>query len=707
MVKKLNKQNKKIWNIICLITLLLAVIGTLFCTTKGYLSDTSAVFNPIEDTAPINKLMQVGETQTDSLFFDMIQVNSISIESQYNNVDVKMYYMLNDSNDKLIQEGYAKYHDDIRVIEIDDLKLSDVQIDEEYKLTLENHSEGPVFIQTGENHEVEGTVEYPLVYSYFGKDIVYPTRYIVIGFIAFLASIVALFFLNKSFVLTNKKLDKIYKIIDKYCIAYVIEVVVFFLVILSLMNAVYDFYYLKELSVITVFAVILSEGIFLAYFLLLVFRSKKEIAKLFLILGIPLAMLYLFMVIPNGVPDEVTHFGKAYYMSTGHLENVSEFYLPKSYDGKTYYSYKFLYDNLFSHTDYSDVIKSTLIVSYNFVGYILPAFGIALGRFVGLSIYGAFYLGRFMNVIAFWIIGYYAIKRLPIAKMFMFIYLLSPMVLQQTASINIDSIVNVISLYAIAHILDLKFNDKKIMNIDIFILGSIFVILFLLKMNYLPIFGLLLMVPSLKKMTIKQWIHVALYIVTGVAIMYVVKHFLTFTSGEYSSSTAEYMAIMGVDVEKQTALVLSKPIYFMNVVMNTLVHTGEFYFNSFFGKALSWLNINVHWFVIYTYSILLISSLFVDQVKYKFKKIEKLWMFVICCVMVAAIFFALYTTWTGYSQDLILGVQGRYFIPIVFILLLLLRKTATLKIENVEYKYFMLLIVIHLYVCYYIFNGFI
>ena len=93
--------------------------------------------------------------------------------------------------------------------------------------------------------------------------------------------------------------------------------------------------------------------------------------------------------------------------------------------------------------------------------------------------------------------------------------------------------------------------------------------------------------------------------------------------------------------------------------------------------------------------------------KFEFNFKQKAWGFLISGGIVLLIMTGMYITWTGVGSDVIQGVQGRYFIPILFLALLCLcKKDNYIKIKNIQYKLPIILCWLNLPVLYTIYQFF-
>ena len=85
---------------------------------------------------------------------------------------------------------------------------------------------------------------------------------------------------------------------------------------------------------------------------------------------------------------------------------------------------------------------------------------------------------------------------------------------------------------------------------------------------------------------------------------------------------------------------------------------------------------------------------FDKQNKYSLLKKDKIILGVIAAIEIGAVFAAMYLSWTQARQIVIEGVQGRYFIPVLPIVLILINKNIiNLNIKNKCIKYIITMVV--------------
>ena len=130
----------------------------------------------------------------------------------------------------------------------------------------------------------------------------------------------------------------------------------------------------------------------------------------------------------------------------------------------------------------------------------------------------------------------------------------------------------------------------------------------------------------------------------------------------------------GANAVAQLGFILSSPISYVKILFDTLSTYYFVYLTTALGAQLGWLTINLNQSYVFSYFILLIFIFLTDQEKTrkKLQEFEKWWIFLLCCGIVLLIFTSLYIQWNAVRSELISGVQGRYFLPVVLLAVLLI-----------------------------------
>ena len=202
----------------------------------------------------------------------------------------------------------------------------------------------------------------------------------------------------------------------------------------------------------------------------------------------------------------------------------------------------------------------------------------------------------------------------------------------------------------------------------------------LCKIVYLPLVGLILLLPKEKYKTRKEQI-VTSVIIIGIALI----ANLTWL-GVASSYLVEYKD--GAPGIKLGSL-FSNPIeYFERLFSNINIFLRE-YIGQLFGKGVGAdLHIQLYSFLpIVMFILFLFEAITDNSIKNKFTKYQKIIIWLIILAISGLIFTSLYIQWSPINYPYILGVQGRYFLPILPLVALMIGNNSKIKSQYDEMKH--------------------
>lgn len=415
--------------------------------------------------------------------------------------------------------------------------------------------------------------------------------------------------------------------------------------------------------------------------------NTQRIEVIYLSIFLPLAMFFAIFVLPDMVNDEATHFGKAVLTSTFNFTNSTKVDLPIDYKRHGVMTYYELTNAISAGSDYAKTYAINQAAPYNPIGYIFSALGIIVARLGGLSIYVGYLLGRFNNIIATGAITYYAIKKMPIGKVLLMLYLLNPMMINQAMSVSADALTNALTILAIAYFAYVKYSDEPITNKDVFILGSCFIGIFLLKMVYIAVY--LLFFTLGKKLKTLKLSHVAIMLgsVAGAFGIYYGYNILAASKGSGLSQNANYLVDNNVNAPMQQKMVMANPMRAVDVVVNTTVNSWYDYLLGFLGNKLArgeyYMNVPIVFSA--TYLLTLILATLGIKEELRFKIIDKLNFVLINVIIYAGVVMALYFAWSPLGAATASGVQGRYFLPSIILILLCFASNKRIRIPYFKF----------------------
>lgn len=463
---------------------------------------------------------------------------------------------------------------------------------------------------------------------------------------------------------------------------------------LNIQTAEYQFTYWKQWAVFgAALLYLLLLGTYLGFAVL---RMKPE--QVFLFAGAVLAFLYLLLLPPLAVPDEEVHIKEAYYYSNyltgrGQAEegklriDQEDFQALEMFETTPSLSE---YDDLKNHLfqggreDGTKEIKRP-DTQAPAVTYLPGILGLTLGRLFGLNGLWTIYLGRLCCILCYLLTMYWFIRLMPFGKPAAFIIAILPMTIQQCCSYSYDSVVIEIAFLYIAVLFGLLYKEGPIRRRQIVLYAGFMVVLSICKGGtYMPLCLLTMLIPAARfGGQRKKWIF------TGCMAAIAIAAFLSGTLGYVlyvASPTAEQAAESYLEGKAYGAAgLLSEPMTFLCMLTRTLFASGDGFLETMLGMQLGWLNVFVSRLVIYGMLFLLILSMVRiedgrERLQIEVSGIQKASYLGVCILSAAMVFISMFMSWTPKGSIAIAGVQGRYFLPLLPVLLMLFySKNAVLR----------------------------
>lgn len=485
----------------------------------------------------------------------------------------------------------------------------------------------------------------------------------------------------------NEFLSLVFKFYSK------LEYAIYFFVCIAFSTSSFMIvYYKKYFQYLNLKWLILWSIILVLLLIMLIFNLKKKyqnISNLFIMFAIPIGLLYMFFLLPTYVPDEQAHFFRAYDISEGNFitdmdsqkEVLPSDILKLENETERATNYFSLVESFGKYTNYysneREIFNSA--ESYPFTMYIFSSLGCFIGKQFSLNLYLVIYICRMLNFIMFIILGYYTIKVLPFGKLLMFVYLLNPMLMQEAISISADSFINATCLMFIAFSLKLMFKEYNILSISEKIIFLVLIIcVSFSKYVYFPLAFIAILLVNLKKRKIGDNVFFMIS-----CILAIVFAGISCYIGMQYDDIRLYVIENNVNSTSQIKYILDNPLKYVQVLKETVIEKGDIYFFNFLGHDLGLLTIEGNYVSSCIYFVLLCISCFFENNNNALKKLHKIWFVSIFIGIFILILTGLYMGWTTVGGEIVQGVQGRYFIPILILPLMCL----IFKNKYVEFKY--------------------
>ena len=429
--------------------------------------------------------------------------------------------------------------------------------------------------------------------------------------------------------------------------------------------------------------------------------SAKAAAAVFCV-----GLLFAFINPPLQAPDEGPHYLRAYAIGTGHFDFDANRTYPADVDalfrtfsiawtsahdgnaikGRTegafenplpkdivrgecvanhYADYAKLLANdadtiaIYGAPDASRIKEPVLFV----ILPLLPqAIGIAIAKLLGFGALGCLYAARIANVAAYALLCYAALKNCKRYRPVFTAVMLMPLALFIAGSCSYDGVILGIYFFTASY-----YCKDEITTRDVWLFTAAFAVMCSAKINNLLWITLLLVLPKKAwKTKLKKW-HTALIALGGFAVLY------AGITGWNAVAMHNYpeigRMIEGVNQAAQLRFIFENPL------RTAAVFWGTLYENSFFLSGLgSFGNVDLHITAVGTLSVLVLvlgAALSVHE-KSSLSPRSAVGLFGLAAAYTASVLAGLYITYTPVAMVRVIGLQTRYFIPVILMLLVLL-----------------------------------
>lgn len=432
------------------------------------------------------------------------------------------------------------------------------------------------------------------------------------------------------------------------------------------------------------FAFVLIEVILEAVAFLVLRRMRKKNApteKKFLFMAIFLGALFIILMPLGEIPDEVTHFRRAYGVTQGHFiaenredgagnempSNIMDNFSVNPYSG----AYKDSWDNLWegvSEEENFQIYTNTAI--YNPICYLPQIIGAAIGRIFGMSIAGMAYLMRVLNFAVFVALIYFAIKISPKFKTIILFIALLPIAIQEGVSLSPDALTNGLSIFMVAYVLYLRYGKTtKMKRAELITLYVMAVLIGFLKIVYAPLVLLYLTIPVERFGSKKaKWLNLggiaaAMLVFNGVWLWISMKvPFATMRQDVYINTGAQLKGIV------------KAPVRYAKVVADSVDAWSYHWLWNMLGMELGAFSFRVPATMMLATLVVLVIVL-TQREDLEVKKSDKMIYLLVMFLIIGAMLTTLYLQWTEVGAGIIDGIQGRYFLPILILIPVIIAAT--------------------------------
>lgn len=462
-------------------------------------------------------------------------------------------------------------------------------------------------------------------------------------------------------------------------------IIISVIIIMILLNS-YKLEVVNKLEANIVFLLIETFLIILSLLIIHSIYSDKKISdiKIFYY-TIPVFFILMLMFMPIFTShDESWHWYRVYDIAQGNLftnkQNsipISE--MPKSIDdislekfkyGITYSDLKDMYNTKLDK-DNTKIYQLPTTAIFAPLQYLPQATGTFIAKLLTDRPVIMAYAGKILNAIMSIILLILAIKIIPFGKKILLTCICIPIAIEGLTSLSGDAMTISCAVLLTSYILKLAYQKENIITTkQKVVLTVLCVVMSLCKIVYLPLVGLVLIIPkekfkTKKESNITKLLIIATSIVVGLTWLYIAGQSL-YTRGPG---------------ELNTNLVLTNPIQYIKMFIYTIDTQTSSYILSLFGQKIGDCEL-IDLGLIITYvnlALFVVATILSEDTRNKFSKYQKIIIILVALATIALIFTSLFIQWTTEGADFIEGVQGRYFIPILLIVAILVSSVIKIK----------------------------
>lgn len=436
--------------------------------------------------------------------------------------------------------------------------------------------------------------------------------------------------------------------------------------------------------------------------------NKREIdikeEKIFLCLGLIFGLIFVFINLPQVRYDEHAHIWRAYELASGHVVSSSNHDFPSSLK-KLFENADGSYPN--RHMTY-EIIKEQLNVELNknetekmsvgatgsltFMSYIPQMVGAFVGKLLNAKPIILLWIIRIFNLIAYIVLIYWAIKLIPSKKWKKILLVISlfPMSLNLAASASPDAVILSWTLLAIAYTMKLKYSRENIRLRQTALLGVMYMVPAVCKIVYIPLVLLFWILPKGKFKNCKERVWYFILCSLIVFVPYIILNKIV-KMGNYD------IAIRSNALEN-LLFTIADPLRTINTVALSVYNQLSTWLLEMIG---GWNTVGI------VSIIILLLSVFIslnedNDYEYKLTKKDVIIIMIIIAIEVVGVIAAMYIGWTQAKETVIDGIQGRYFLPAIPLIMILANSNKMkLNIKNKNAKFAIIMGAMYLCICIY------
>lgn len=438
-----------------------------------------------------------------------------------------------------------------------------------------------------------------------------------------------------------------------------------------------------------------------AGFVLLFSCRRAPLAVLYAAVAGGLCLLYLIILPPFSAPDEQFHINDVFTSSSvlmGQTQNGQPLQITVRRVGDqntlvedkntTVFTYREIVSHLFETGASNEPHQLDEMRAGGYLFLYAPAvITVTFCRLLGLGFVPALLIARFVTAAVYVALTSLAVHFVPFAKSVFIAVGLLPMSLHIAASFNRDNLLLALYMLFVALCLYYAYQKPALNLADILVLGVLAFIAGPGKVIYAPLLLVLLLIPAHKFRPLGRtlgplvatFIKVIILLLAGRSFIdnawMVMQSFLGAlkhsTSGAAVGAAAPALPAVPINPDKiryNIGWLVTSPGRVVVLLLNTLVTQGTHYLSTLVGGELGYFNLPLNGIFVPLLYLLLAYAVIPYAGERRLPTRAKWISYGLSFVIVAAVF-VVCLNWTPTYYTYLYGLQGRYFLPTVPLLL--------------------------------------
>jgi uncharacterized membrane protein len=424
--------------------------------------------------------------------------------------------------------------------------------------------------------------------------------------------------------------------------------------------------------------------------------QRIPIHKIFVVLAFIYGLTFVLITPPFQTPDETSHFFRAYQISCAQFRAVKENdrtggYVPQSIDSFANFYKKYSLNPYckmnfeYLKKTFTIPLRSDKIVFKDFcytalyspISYLPQSVVLFCLRVFNVRPAFLLYLSR-LSALIFWIILiYFSIKIIPVQKYLLAFLAFLPMSLLVNSSISADVVTNGLSFFLIAYTLRIALGNKKFSRKDLIIISIVVVLLGFAKVLYATLALLFFVIPVAKIGSLKKYLLIgSLILFLGFGSTFIWAKCIHGIYTPYKNYNVQIRDEINLadkaDVSKQIEFISEHKKHCIKIFVRSFFQEFNGLTSSYIG-LLGWGDtVLPDWFIIINYIFIFLLAISTNYEKAMFTFTQRIILVFIFILITWLIMLSQYLSWDDVASEKVYPLQGRYFIPIIPLIFIVL-----------------------------------